>query len=127
MPAAGDTIFREEEGKAFRSTFLVQHEIIDLSGKMTLKQLIAFIANTDAIVAGSTGPLHIAAALGKHAIGLYAPMRPIHPGRWAPIGLHSSFLVKEKKCNQCRKSTKCECIESISPDDVKIELMKIKK
>ncbi|MBK7669733.1 MAG: hypothetical protein IPJ32_21845 [Sphingobacteriaceae bacterium] len=32
---------------------------------MTLKQFISFINNADALVAASTGPLHIASALGK--------------------------------------------------------------
>lgn len=118
----------EEEGTAFRSALIAQHtEVVDLSGKMSIKQLISFIANADAIVAASTGPLHIAAALGKYALGLYAPMRPIHAGRWAPLGFHSSVLIKEKKCTQCRKSTKCECIESIMPEEVVDKLMEINK
>jgi ADP-heptose:LPS heptosyltransferase len=28
----------------------------------------------------------LAAVLGKKAIGLYTDLRPMHPGRWAPIG-----------------------------------------
>jgi heptosyltransferase III len=59
---------------------------VDLLGKLSLEELIALIDNCEALVASSTGPLHISSALGKRAIGIYSIRRPIHPGRWAPIG-----------------------------------------
>jgi heptosyltransferase-3 len=58
----------------------------NMTGRMSLDELIQFIGGADTLVAASTGPLHIAAACGIQAIGLYADRRPIHPGRWAPIG-----------------------------------------
>jgi len=115
----------EEEGKAIRPALIAPFpEVVDLTGRLTIVQLISFIANIDGILAASTGPLHIAAALNKYVIGLYAPMRPIHPGRWAPLGLNASYLVKEKKCNNCRNKKRCECIESIAPEEVAEKLMK---
>ncbi len=60
--------------------------ITDTGGKLSLDQLIQLIAGSDALVGASTGPLHIAAASGVRAIGLYSTIRPIHPGRWAPLG-----------------------------------------
>ncbi|MBI4647689.1 MAG: glycosyltransferase family 9 protein [Bacteroidia bacterium] len=95
-----------------------QERITDLTGKLSLSELISFINSADGIVAASTGPLHIAAALGKYALGLYAPMHPIHPGRWAPVGINSTFLVLDKECNDCRKSHDCHCIRSITPEQV---------
>ena len=73
------------ELKNMDKTIFNYENVKDLTGKFSLSQLISFINSADAIIAGSTGPLHIAAALDKCAIGLYPPMRPIHPGRWAPI------------------------------------------
>jgi heptosyltransferase III len=93
-------------------------EVVDLTGKMSLAELISFIREADGLVAASTGPLHIASALGKVAIGLYAPMRPIHPGRWAPIGRRANYLVIEKKCDKCRHGNHCECMLAIKPIDV---------
>lgn len=97
-------------------------EVIDLTGKMTLPEFMGFIGLADGLVAASTGPLHIAAALGKRAVGLYAPMRPIHPGRWSPVGKKASHLVLDKKCNKCKKSNHCECIRKISPQEVLFKL-----
>ncbi|MCC6600287.1 MAG: glycosyltransferase family 9 protein [Crocinitomicaceae bacterium] len=84
----------EQEGKIIRPALSISGEHIhDMTGQMELDELITFIGSCDALVAASTGPLHIAAALGKKAIGLYSPMRPIDTGRWAPVGKLSEFLV----------------------------------
>jgi ADP-heptose:LPS heptosyltransferase len=88
----------------------------DLTGQLSLPQFIAFIAAADGLVAGSTGPLHLAAALGRHALGLYPPIRPMHPGRWAPLGPHAEFMVFDKpSCDDCRKQpASCTCIWAIA-------------
>jgi ADP-heptose:LPS heptosyltransferase len=95
---------------------------------MALDQFIAFISRADGLVAASTGPLHIAAALGKVSVGLFAPMQPIHPGRWAPLGIRAGHLVLDKQCQQCRHDNRCVCIENIKPADViqKLEQLKVK-
>ena len=66
--------------------------VTDVTGQMTLDQLIAFIAAADGLVASGTGPLHLAGALGIHALGLFPSLRPIHPGRWAPLGEKAEYL-----------------------------------
>lgn len=97
--------------------------IHDVSGQLTLTQLISFISKADGLVACSTGPLHIAAALNKIAVGLYPPRKPIHPGRWAAIGTNVAILVIDKNCMGCEPSG-CSCIEAISVNKV-IEALKI--
>jgi heptosyltransferase-3 len=89
----------------------------NLTGQLSLPQFLAFIAAADGLVAGSTGPLHLAAALGRHALGLYPPIRPMHPGRWAPLGAHADFLVFDKpNCDDCRtRPAACTCIRAIEP------------
>jgi heptosyltransferase-3 len=87
----------------------------DLTGQLALPEFIAFIAAADGLVAGSTGPLHLAAALGRHALGLYPPIRPMHPGRWAPLGQHAEYLVFDQPdCQDCRtQPAQCTCIKAI--------------
>jgi heptosyltransferase-3 len=87
----------------------------DLTGQLPLPEFIAFIAAADGLVAGSTGPLHLAAALGRHALGLYPPIRPMHPGRWGPLGPHADYLVFDRPgCQDCRaKPATCTCIKAI--------------
>lgn len=108
----------KEEGELCKQLFDKHKNITDLTGKMNLKQFISFINAADALVAASTGPLHIASALGKKAIGLFAPIRPIHPGRWMPVGKDAHVAVLNKDCSDCRKSKDCHCIREIKSKQI---------
>jgi heptosyltransferase-3 len=121
LPAEKFQVFisgTKEEGVLAKELIINNPSVTDVTGKMNLQQFISFIYACDALVAASTGPLHIAAALGKKAIGLFAPMRPIHPGRWAPVGGNAAYLVLDKNCTDCKKSHDCACIRSIAVEDV---------
>ncbi len=113
----------QQEGELVKELIAKHPEVINLTGKLSLQQFIAFINHCDVLIAASTGPLHIASALGKKAIGLFAPMRPIHPGRWKPIGKQASYLVLNKNCSDCRKTMDCHCIREIQTQEV-IKLIK---
>jgi heptosyltransferase III len=107
----------QAEGDSMRD-WLQQHAAVltDLTGQLNLPQFLAFIAAADGLVASGTGPLHLAAALGRHALGLFPPMRPIHPGRWAPLGPQAEYLVFDKPdCQDCRQApVACTCIRAIT-------------
>lgn len=108
-----------KEEKQFADEICRNHaQVINLCGTMSLNEFITFISKCDALVACSTGPLHIASALGKLAIGLYAPMKPIFPQRWAPVGINAHYLVIDKNCSDCRKGGECACILKIEAQQV---------
>jgi heptosyltransferase III len=86
----------------------------DLMGQTTLDELIALMAEADGLIASSTGPLHIAAALGKYTLGLFAPRRPMHAGRWKPLGTKAEVLSLEAECRKCAVSGECACINALS-------------
>ena len=89
---------------------------IDCIGKFNLNTYIDFIQAADGLIANSTGPLHIAATSNKDAFGIYPPIKPMHPGRWAPIGKHSQVFVLDKNCESCRHSQEaCACMLAIQP------------
>lgn len=111
------------EGELIRQqkpTLLQQPNVRDLTGQLSLAELIGLIGLADGLIACSTGPLHIAAALGKFALGIYPPMRPLHPGRWAPLGKHATYLCLEKSCDDCRKTQNCACIRAINIEQVRL-------
>jgi heptosyltransferase III len=110
------------EGAELRD-WLAEHRAsltADLTGQLELPEFIAFIGAADGLVAGSTGPLHLAAALGRHALGLYPPIRPMHPGRWAPLGPLADYLVFPRPdCQDCRQQpTACTCIKALAAAEV---------
>jgi ADP-heptose:LPS heptosyltransferase len=112
----------EQEGDLFRSSLPINDNIIDLTGKLSLKELIYFISQVKNLVACSTGPLHIAGFLGVRAIGLFSPRKPIHPGRWQPLGTNVRVLVFDPNCPICKKKKSCQCIQEISVDSVLAEI-----
>lgn len=87
----------EKEALYFRDKIPNHPMIHDVSGKFTLPELITFISKCDAIVACSTGPLHIGAISGIRAVGIYSRTRPIHPERWRPIGEKVLVLTNQKE------------------------------
>ena len=50
----------------------------------TLPELMALVERVDLVIAGDTGPLHLAAAAGVPALGLYGPTDPARNGPWGP-------------------------------------------
>jgi ADP-heptose:LPS heptosyltransferase len=114
----------KEDGEKMRDLISQHPDVNDLTGKLSLQQFIAFIAKADALIAASTGPLHIAAALGKKAIGLFSSRRPIHPGRWMPLGVGAVALVNDPECENCRRGKDCDCIQKINPQQIVDLLLK---
>lgn len=110
----------EKEGSLLKPLMdAVGKDVTDITGMMDLATFISFINSCDGLVAASTGPLHIAAALGKVAVGLYPSIRPMHAGRWGPLGPMAVAFALPEECNKCRKTAEsCTCIRSISALEV---------
>jgi ADP-heptose:LPS heptosyltransferase len=110
----------QREGSMVRSALIAPYaeRVTDLTGKLSLEELIAFLSHADGIVAAGTGPLHIAAVLGIHAIGLFPPNRPIHPGRWAPVGKRVKVFVSSGESASRHQSGKPIYMQGIDPEEV---------
>jgi heptosyltransferase-3 len=106
---------KEKEMIADSALFQVKG-IVDLTGKLSLEELMTLINTCDALIAASTGPLHIASAMNKKAIGLYSERRPIHPGRWMPIGANASYLSKSREGASDKELD--DLIKQITPEEV---------
>lgn len=97
-------------------------EAINLMGQLSLEQMFALQKACDGLVAGSTGPLHTAAALGIHTLGLYSDQKTINHERWGPLGEKAEVLVAKKVCDICETGGSyfdCQCLAEISPSQVK--------
>ncbi|TAG55900.1 MAG: lipopolysaccharide heptosyltransferase family protein [Cytophagales bacterium] len=92
--------------------------VINMCGKFTLNEFVAFIQQSDVLLACSTGPLHIAAACEIHAIGIYASAQNMHPNRWAAQGKNTKIFFTDKICFECNNSTECACINQILPNKI---------
>ncbi len=99
---------------------LMNDKTINTAGEFDLSELIALINRSDLLVANSTGPIHIAAALGKHVIGFYPKIDECAPRRWGPYTNKSVVFTPEIECSNCTRK-QCEelnCMASISPKSI---------
>ncbi|WP_448702186.1 glycosyltransferase family 9 protein [Mucilaginibacter sp. AW1-3] len=69
--------------------------VINLSGKMTLDELMSFIHKADGLLASGTGPLHMAAVSGIHTLGLFPVSKSINALRWAPLGKKAEHIESD--------------------------------
>jgi ADP-heptose:LPS heptosyltransferase len=60
-----------------------------------LGTLAALMRRAAMVCASSTGPLHLAAAIGRPTLGIYAPWPTCGPGRWGPYSEHGRAIVVE--------------------------------
>ncbi len=112
--SAGEQAWLEQHGAALLALPNVQ----SVCGKFALDGLAAFIEGADGLIASGTGPVHMSAALGKPTLGLFPPKKPIHPGRWAPLGEKAEVLCEEKTCAGCSDAASCACMRKITPAQV---------
>jgi ADP-heptose:LPS heptosyltransferase len=91
-------------------------------GTLTLQELTALLESSTLLVGNSSGPLHLAVALGTPVVGLYPQHTAMSAGRWGPYTDKKRVLEPEKPpdCEDCAgdQSTACTCMASISVDEV---------
>ncbi len=86
-----------------------------------LKELAAVIKRFNVLVGPSTGPIHIATAVGTPVVSIYCPIFVCQPKRWGPIGKNDIAIVPDVPfCERCVFED-CEyydCMDRISVDRV---------
>jgi ADP-heptose:LPS heptosyltransferase len=98
--------------------YLFPAACVSVMGADSLDQYMLRIGAAAGLVASSTGPLHIAALMGKPAVGVYAPKPLIHQQRWGAIGPSSTNLQAPGPCEAVCSNRDCACMRAISPDQV---------
>ncbi|MCX7697904.1 MAG: glycosyltransferase family 9 protein [Candidatus Goldbacteria bacterium] len=88
-------IFEEEKIKRFMQKVKHTPDIHIMENPMPIRELAALIEQCEVFISGSTGPMHIAAALDKKTLSFF-PVKGAIPSRWAPIGNKAIILQQEK-------------------------------
>jgi heptosyltransferase-1 len=82
----------------------------------TLAQLVALTRRIDLAVAGDTGPLHLACALGRPVVGVYGPTDPSRNG---PFGARFKVLRSPRsRRDHTRREAPEAGLLTIQPEDV---------
>ncbi len=91
---------------------------ISVAGELSLMELAAFCQRASLFVSNSTGPLHIAAAVGTPVIGFFPPLEAAAVHRWGPLAERQATFVPDKsRCEQCRGR---ECMGNACMDQITV-------
>jgi heptosyltransferase III len=100
-------------------------QVTNFAGQCSLREFIQFIAHADGLIANSTGPMHMAAMLGIHTLGLFPITKGMDINRWAPLGEKAEVIIANPNCQKpsCIAVRDCFCMESITVDQVKAKIL----
>ena len=98
----------------------------NLAGRFNLGELTALIDKSVLLIANSTGPIHIAAALGKFVIGFYPTIAACSPKRWGPYTNKKIIFTPELDCKNCTRK-QCENLNCMNTIDIQKVFQSIKK
>jgi lipopolysaccharide heptosyltransferase II len=94
------------------------------AGELSLRELVALISKYRLLITNSTGPLHLAVALGIPTISFFSPILVTSPVRWGPYTLekekHRVFRPEIKECRECifGKCKYFDCMKLVIPEEV---------
>jgi ADP-heptose:LPS heptosyltransferase len=107
-----------EVALARRIAAAVAPPVVNAAGRLPLPELAALLQRSHVLIAGNTGPVHVAAAVGTPVVDLYALTNPQHP----PWGVPARVLYHWVPCRWCYRSVCPEghhrCLRMVEPGEV---------
>jgi len=93
---------------------------LDLTGQLSLPEMVEWIRICRLMVTNDTGPMHVAAAIGRPVIALFGPTEPRRTG---PYGQLENVLQLDLPCvpcmrSRCRYAKPLECLRALPPERV---------
>jgi len=95
--------------------------VFNRAGETDLEELVVLCHAADLVLSVDSGPMHLAAALGKPVVALFGPTDPVRTG---PFGRGHRVLTAEIHCRPCF-DRRCRygkipppCMSAISPEEV---------
>jgi lipopolysaccharide heptosyltransferase I len=89
-----------------------------LAPPTSVKDLVSLTRAADLLVAGDTGPLHIATAVGTPTVSLFGPTYPERNGPWSP----DDVVVSRADTCGCHRDRRCRqaawCLDDVSVPEV---------
>ncbi len=93
--------------------------VINLAGKTSLPELLYAINMCDIFITNDSGPMHIAAALGKNVVAIFGPT---NLKQTAPVTKNSRVCSSNEPCSPCMER-ECplkhhNCMKNVKPVEV---------
>jgi len=121
LPQVRPVLFggQEDREKVAPFSFRIPQKVINTTGDLSLRQLMASIRHCRFFVGADTGPLHLAVGLGMRVIALCGADDPKWTG---PYGPGHRIHYKRFPCSPCNKNPVCEgrydCMKAIAVEEV---------
>lgn len=97
----------------------MNHDAINLAGKLTLNDLVYIISQLDLLITNDSAPMHIAAALNIKQVAIFGPG---YPELFRPYTSSDNYILiyKHLDCRPCnnKECGHISCIESITSEEV---------
>jgi lipopolysaccharide heptosyltransferase I len=105
----------EEQQPAQQVASCLTGAICDVTGRTTLPQVTALLRRADLMVANDTGPLHLAAALGRPVVAPYTCTRVLLNG---PYGREAGAVETQVSCqgSYLKRCARMDCMKELTPD-----------
>jgi ADP-heptose:LPS heptosyltransferase len=107
---------------------LVPQGLINLVGRLSLRQLPSLLRRMQLLIGNDSAPLHLAAGVGTPVLAIFGPTHPKATGPY-PLENHT-VLRTDLPCSpcgnrRCRNPNYLECLQSLSVDHLIREVEKI--
>ena len=93
---------------------------LNLTGQTSLPEMVEWIRLSQLVVTNDTGPMHVAAALGKPIVALFGPTSPKRTGPYGQLDRVMQLPLPCVPCmkSECRYDKPFECLRAIAPGQV---------
>jgi len=93
---------------------------LDLTGRTSLPEMVEWIRLCELLVTNDTGPMHVAAALGKPVVAMLGPTEPRRTGPYGQLDRVMQLPLPCVPCmkSECRYDKPFECLRAIAPGQV---------
>ena len=90
---------------------------LNLAGATSLWEMIEWLRLSEIMVTNDTGPMHVAAALGRPVVALFGPTEPRRTGPYGQIeyALTAGLACAPCMTSDCHFDRPIECLNAISP------------
>lgn len=99
----------------------LQARLMNLSNRFDLRSLAILISQADAFIGPSTGPTHLANAVGTPLITFYPPIRVQSAKRWGPYLAKGQVFIPDVVCPQKYRCIGTKCPHYFCMDSIHVE------